>query len=136
MSSDHATVPDDMLDLFAEPALGHVAYRSAAGSLAIWPMWVSFEDGALRTSTPVGARKSRALREPGAEVAVSVVSTTSPWRWISMTGHVVDVQPDVHLAFIDRQSRRYTGGPYRDRGREREVFTIRLDRVTHSTGRW
>ena len=136
MTTVHATVPDEMRDVFDEPALGHVAYTSAAGTLAIWPMWVSYDGTRLMTSSPVGARKARALAEPGAQVAVSVVSTTSPWRWVSMTGRVVEVRPDEGLAFIDSQSQRYTGGPYRDRQTQRNIFVIELDRVTHSTGRW
>jgi hypothetical protein len=124
-----------MFDIFDEPALGHVAYQAVSGRLAIWPMWVSYDGTHLLTSSPAGAKKVPALRKPGAVVAVSIVSTTSPWRWLSMTGHVVDVRPDVGLAYIDAQSRRFTGGDYRDHEHPREVFVIELDRVSHSAGR-
>jgi len=125
-----AVVPTDMLDLFEEPALGHVAYRATDGRLAIWPMWVSWDGAHLLTSSPVDSRKGQALRVPGAEVAVSILSTRSPWRWISITGRVVDVRPDEGLAFIDSQARRYIGSDYPDRGQVREVFAILPDRVT------
>ncbi len=130
-----ATIPADLLDIFAEPALGHVAYRASNGHLAIFPMWVAYDGEHLLTSTPVGARKARVLEQPGAEVAVSIVSAASPWRYLSLTGHVVGVRPDEGLAFIDEQSQRFTGGPYRVRDRAREVFTIELDRVMARTGR-
>ena len=51
-----------------------------------------------------------------------------------MSGRVTDIRPDEGLAFIDRMSQRYTGGPYRFRGAEREVFVITPDHVTASRG--
>ena len=66
-------------------------------------------------------------------VRVSVVSTRSPWRWVSISGRVVDIQPDEGLAWIDRMAHKYTGRPYERRG-PREIFTIEIDRVTSSGG--
>src|SRR6266568_5094083 len=68
------------------------------------------------------------------QVAVSIVSTKNPWHWLSISGRVVDIQPDEDLAFIDRMSLKYTGKTY-ERRTPREVFTVAVDRVS-SSGRW
>jgi hypothetical protein len=65
---------------------------------------------------------------------VSIVSTRTPWHWLSVSGRVIDIRPDEDLAWIDRMSAKYTGQPYQRRS-PREVFTIEVDRVSHS-GSW
>jgi PPOX class probable F420-dependent enzyme len=122
-----------MLDLFSEPALGHVSYANAAGQIITFPMWVDFDGTHLLASSPVGSRKGQAIRRRP-QVAVSVVSTKTPWRWLSVSGRVVDIQPDEGLALIDRMSHKYLGRAY-DRRSPQEVFTIEVDRVSHS-GTW
>jgi len=127
------SVPDDLGGLFQEPALGHVSYTNARGQIVTFPMWVDYDGRHLLTSSPVGSRKGRALRERP-QVAVSIVSTKTPWRWLSASGRVVDIQPDEGLAFIDRMSDKYVGQAYQRRT-PREVFTIEIDRLAHS-GTW
>lgn len=123
-----AKIPDALLDLFQEPALGHVSYLNAKGQLVTFPMWVDFDGEHLLTSSPVGSRKGKALRERP-QVSVSIVSTKNPWHWLSISGRVVDIRPDENLAFIDRMSQRYTGTAY-SRRTPREIFTIAIDRAS------
>jgi PPOX class probable F420-dependent enzyme len=121
-------IPDTLLDLFQEPALGHVSYLNAKGQIVTFPMWVDFDGEHLLTSSPVGSRKGKALRERP-QVSVSIVSTKNPWHWLSLSGRVVDIRPDENLAFIDRMSQRYTGSAY-SRRTPREIFTIAIDRAS------
>src|SRR5438445_5810983 len=102
-----AKIPDTLLDLFQEPALGHVSYLNGKGQIVTFPMWVDHEGEHLLTSSRVGSRKGKALRQRP-QVAISIVSTKNPWHWLSASGRVVDIKPDENLAFIDRLSRRYT----------------------------
>jgi PPOX class probable F420-dependent enzyme len=125
-----ATIPEQLRDLFEEPALGHVSYLNKKGQIVTFPMWVDFDGEHMLTSSPVESRKSTALRER-AQISISIVSTKSPWHWVSVSGHVVDIQPDHDLAFIDRMSRKYLGTEYQRRT-PREVFTIAIDRVSPS----
>ena len=81
----------------------------------------------------MGSKKGRALRARP-QVCVSIVSTKTPWRWLSLSGRVVEIRPDEGLAFIDRMSVKYTGQAYQRR-KPREVFVIEIDRVGHS-GSW
>jgi PPOX class probable F420-dependent enzyme len=122
-----------MRDLFDEPALAHVSYLNDAGQIVTFPMWADFDGTNLTLGSPVGSRKGQAVRlRP--QVSVSIVSTKTPWHWLSVSGRVVHIQPDVDLAWIDRMSAKYTGQPYQRRS-PREVFTIEIDRVGHSDSR-
>ena len=127
------SVPVDMLDLFEEPGLGEVSYTTDAGQIVPFPMWVDYDGSNLMTSSPVGSKKGRALRVRP-QVGIAIVSTKTPWRWLSLSGRVVDIRPDEGLAFIDRMSQKYTGQAYQRRT-PREVFVIELDRAGRS-GTW
>jgi PPOX class probable F420-dependent enzyme len=132
-STPQRTVPPDLLDLFAEPVLGHVSYLSDHGQIVTFPLWVDFDGERILTSSPVGSKKGIAFRaRPG--VAVSMVSSANQWHWLSVSGHVAEIRPDEDLAFIDRMSQKYTGAAYRRRS-PREVFVIEIDRVSHSGAR-
>jgi hypothetical protein len=50
-----ASIPDDMLDLFDEPALGHGSYTNDAGQIVPFPMRVDFNGSRLLASSPVGS---------------------------------------------------------------------------------
>ena len=128
-----STIPEALRDLFDEPALAHVSYLNHKGQIVSYPMWVDFDGEHLVVSSPVGSRKGKALRERP-QVAVSIVGTKNPWHWLSVSGRVVDVQPDDNLEFIDRMSRKYTGSEYQRRT-PREIFKIAIDRVS-SSGQW
>jgi PPOX class probable F420-dependent enzyme len=125
------TIPDELRDLFQEPALAHVSYLSGKGQIVTWPMWVDSDGEHLLISSPVGSRKGRSFRERP-QVAMSIVSGKNPWHWLSLSGRVVDIRPDDNLAFIDRMSQKYTGAEYQRRS-PREIFTIAIDRVSTSS---
>jgi PPOX class probable F420-dependent enzyme len=127
-------VPAELVDLLTGSTLGHVAVITPKGHMASHVMWVDYEDGKVLTSSRVGSAKGKALRiDP--RVAVSVVDRANPWRWVSVSGRVVEIRPDTNLAFIDKMSRRYTGRDYVMRDMEREIFVIEPERVRSSTGR-
>jgi len=122
-----AKVPENLLDLFEEPALGQVSYLNDKGQIVTFPMWVDFDGTHLLTSSPVGSKKGQALRKRP-QVGASIVSAKNPWHWLSISGRVVDIRPDENLAFIDRMSHKYTGSGYQRRT-PREIFTIEIDRA-------
>ena len=129
-STARAEIPESVRNLFDEPALGHVSYLNKRGQIVTFPLWVDFDGEHLFTSSPTGGKKIESLRERP-DVSVSIVSTKSPWHWLSVSGRVVDIKPDENLAFIDKMSRKYTGQDY-ERRTPREVFTIEVDRVSSS----
>jgi len=129
---DDIRIPDDLVDVFREPALGHLSYHNPKGQIVTFPMWVTHDGEHVVTSSRVGSAKGKALRVRP-EVSVSVVSTKNPWRWLSVSGRVSDIQPDEGLVLIDELSRRYTGQDYQART-PREKFLIMVDRVSKSSG--
>lgn len=134
MSTAIAQVPAELTDLLTGSTLGHVTVITPSGALVTHVMWVDFEDGLVLTSSRVGSAKGRALRADP-RISISVVDRNNPWRWVSITGRVVEIRPDTDLAFIDKLSRRYTGRDYTMRTMEREIFAIAPDRVRSATGR-
>jgi PPOX class probable F420-dependent enzyme len=127
------TVPEELRDLFDEPALAHVSYLNGRGEIVTYPMWVDFDGEHILVSSPAGSRKGRAFRERD-QVSVSIASSARPSHWISISGRVVDIQPDHDLSFIDRMSQKYLGREYPRRS-PREIFTIEIDRLSPSR-RW
>ena len=128
-----ATVPDDLRDLFDEPALAHVSYLNSRGQIVTFPMWVDYDGEHLLISSPIGSRKGKALRDRP-QVSIEIVSAKNPWHWVSISGRVVDIQPDQDLAFIDLMAHKYTGKAY-ERRTPREVFNVAIDRVSRSWAR-
>jgi len=126
-------IPDDLLDLFEEPALGHLSYLNDRGQIVTFPIWVDFDGERILASSPIGSRKGAALRARP-QVAVSIASTQNPFHWLSVSGRVTAFTPDEDLAFIDKMSRKYLGSDY-ERRTPREVFSIEVDRVSNS-GAW
>jgi len=127
-------VPAELVDLLTGSTLGHVTVLTPKGALLTHIMWIDYEDGRVLTSSRVGAAKGKALRADP-RIAVSVVDRTNPWRWVSVSGRVVEIRRDEGLAFIDKLSRRYTGRDYMMRNMEREIFVIEPERVRSATGR-
>ena len=127
-------VPAELVDLLTGSTLGHVTILTPKGVLVTHIMWIDYEDGRVLTSSRVGSAKGRALRADP-RIAVSVVDRANPWRWVSVSGRVVEIRPDEELAFIDKLSRRYTGRDYMMRTMEREIFVIEPDRIRSATGR-
>ena len=134
MSTATDPVPAELVDLLTGRTLGHVTVQTPKGALTSHVMWIDYEDGKVLTSSRVGSAKGRALRADP-RIAVSVVDRANPWRWVTVSGRVVEIRPDTDLAFIDKMSRRYTGRDYMMRDMEREVFVIEPERVRSSSGR-
>lgn len=127
-------IPAELTDLLTGSTLGHVTVITPRGALVSHIMWVDYEGGRVLTSSRVGSAKGKALRADP-RIAVSVVDRANPWRWVTVSGRVVEIRPDTDLAFIDKLSRRYTGRDYIMRTMEREIFVIEPLRVRSATGR-
>jgi len=128
------SIPDDLVDLLTTNAIGHVSALRRDGSIAQYLMWIDWDGEHVLTSSMVGSRKAANwARDP--HVTVSVVDRTNDWRYLIVRGRVVETRPDEGLAFIDRMSLRYTGGPYRFREAPREIFVIEPDHLIARGGR-
>ncbi len=128
-----AEIPPELAYLVETNVPAHVSLTTADGSIVTHVMWVDFDGQHVLTSSPTTSYKSRAFRARP-QVAVSVVDPGNPWRRLSISGRVTAIRPDDGLAFINRMSQRYVGGPY-PRTSQREIFEITVDRVRAFEGR-
>ena len=129
-----ADIPDDLRYLFTTDVLAHVASVAPSGRIGIYVMWIDLdEQGRPIVSSPVGSRKGRNWRA-NPQVALSVVDHHDPWRYVRVSGRVIDIRPDDGLALINHLSRRYVGIDYA-RTSPREIFTVEPEVVQASRGR-
>ena len=128
-------IPDDLAYLLTTDHIGHVSFIREDGSIATTLMWVDWDGTHVLTSSPVGEYKGRRWRA-NPVMSVSVVDHHDDWRFVTVEGRVTEIRPDDGLVFIDRMAQRYTGGPYRWRNHEREVFVVTPDRVRFGHGGW
>jgi len=127
-------IPEELTDLLTSNILGHVTALRPDGTMAAYLMWVDYDGEHILTSSMVGSRKATNWQH-NPHVTLSVVDRSDDWRYLIIRGRVVGTRPDEGLAFIDRMSMRYTGGPYRFRETPREIFVIEPDSVRASRGR-
>jgi PPOX class probable F420-dependent enzyme len=112
----------------------HFVTLNPDGTPQATPLWVdASEDGHVLVNTAVGRVKDRNVRRDP-RVAVSVQALDEPYRWVSVTGMVVEmITGDQAEAHIDALARRYDGTPWTPcEGQVRVMYRIRPDRVIRS----
>ena len=125
-----ATLEPEDLELFRGRNFGQLITLNDDGSPQATVLWVDADDGHVLVNTAAGRTKDRNLRrDPRA--AVSVVKEGDWYRWVSVTGTVVEritgPEADAH---IDRLSRRYDDEPWDAvEGQVRVLYRIRPDRI-------
>jgi PPOX class probable F420-dependent enzyme len=132
--SDARLTPAD-LELLRGPNFGHLVTLGADGSPQVTVLWVDADDDHVLVNTVEGRTKDRNLRrDPRA--AVSVVRDGDWYRWVSITGTVVErVTGSEAEAHIDSLSRRYDGEPWTAvEGQVRVLYRIRPDRIVRYGG--
>ncbi len=112
----------------------HFVTLRADGSPQSTPLWIDADDeGHVLVNTAIGRVKDRNVRRDP-RVAVSVFAQDDPYRWISITGTVVEVVTGEEAeAHIDALSRRYDGQAWTYQpGQRRVLYRIRPDRIARS----
>lgn len=95
--------------------VGTVKPDGTPHTVATWYLW---EDGRILLNMD-DSRKRLAYMQPGAPVALTVMSEDDWYYHISFRGVVASLEPDVGLVDIDRLSLAYFGQSYHDRERSR-----------------
>jgi PPOX class probable F420-dependent enzyme len=125
-----AALTAEDLELLRGGNYGQLVTLNADGSPQVTVLWVDADEGHVLVNTAEGRAKDRNLRrDPRA--AVSVVKDGDWYRWLSVSGTVVERitgrEADAH---IDRLSRRYDHEPWQPvPGQVRVLYRIRPDRV-------
>jgi PPOX class probable F420-dependent enzyme len=124
-----AFLPDDV-ELLRGRNFAQLVTLNPDGSPQVTVLWVDADEDAVLVNTAEGRTKDRNLRrDPRA--AVSVVKDGDWYRWISITGRVVErITGPRAEAHIDALSRRYDGEPWTPTpGQVRVLYRIRPDRI-------
>jgi PPOX class probable F420-dependent enzyme len=112
----------------------HLVTLYADGTPQSTPLWVDADDhGHVLVNTAIGRVKERNVRRDP-RVAVSVFAQDDPYRWLSVTGTVVElVTGEEAESHIDRLSRRYDGEAWTYQpGQRRVLLRIRPERIARS----
>jgi PPOX class probable F420-dependent enzyme len=120
------------LELLTDRSYAHLVTLRKDGSPHSTPVWVDATGDLVLVNTAVGRAKDRHIRRDP-RVALSVLDRKNPYRWVSISGVVVDITSDGAEEHIDILSRRYDRQPYRYiPGQVREILKIRPDRIVRS----
>ena len=130
-------VPAEYQDLFHGASLAQLATRRPDGSPHLTPVWVDLDDeGRVLVNARADRVKAAHMRERP-EVAVCIVDERNPYRYISVTGVVEEVEEEGALRHMDVLARRYLRVrtyPWASAGERRQLFKIRPLRVLVDDG--
>jgi PPOX class probable F420-dependent enzyme len=125
----------DVLQLFRDKNLVHVATLMPDGSPQITPTWVDVDEtnNVILINTAKGRVKQKNLaRDP--RVAVAVIDRNNPYNVATVRGRVLEQTTDGADAHIDRMAKKYLGAdkyPLRNPNEERVLLKIKPEKIFH-----
>ena len=126
-----AAIPEQYRDLFQKKAFAHLATINADGSPQVTPVWVDFDGTHIRFNTAKGRVKDRNLRR-NPKVALAIMDPDNPYRYVRVTGRIVEVTEQGADQHIDALARKYLGQdryPFRQSGEVRVMYKILPEKV-------
>jgi PPOX class probable F420-dependent enzyme len=107
-------IPEKYLELFTQPAFGHLATLMPDGSPQVSPVWVDFDGKYLIVNSVLGRQKDLNIkRDP--RVAIEVQDSKNPYRYLLVRGKVVEITTEGAEDNIDQLALRYTGEMYKNK---------------------
>ena len=128
-------IPDQFKDLFSKAAFAHLATLMPDGSPQVTPVWCDFDGTNVRVNSAKGRVKDKNMRRDK-KVALSVQDPENPYRYLAMSGEVVEITEEGADAHIDALAKKYLGKdkyPFRGPGEVRVIYKIRPVNV-HTMG--
>jgi PPOX class probable F420-dependent enzyme len=102
------SIPASHADLLETTALAHVATIGPDGLPQNNPVWFGWDGTHVLFSQTTGRQKYRNLQANPA-VALSIVDSTNPYRYLEIRGTVVEIVDDPGNAFINSMAKKYMG---------------------------
>jgi PPOX class probable F420-dependent enzyme len=128
-------IPDQFKDLFSKVAFAHLATLMPDGSPQVTPVWCDFDGTNVRVNSAKGRVKDKNMRR-NKKVALSAQDPETPYRYLAMSGEVVEITEEGADAHIDSLAKKYLGKdkyPFRGPGEVRVIYKIRPVNV-HTMG--
>ena len=119
-------IPAQYQDLFQKKAFAHLATINGDGTPQVTPVWVDFDGTHVRFNTAKGRVKERNLRRTP-QVALAVLDPDNPYRYLRVSGRVVEITEQGAEAHIDALAQKYLGQdryPFRKPGEVRLLCKI------------
>lgn len=103
------TIPDAFMDLITRPIVASLGTTMADGTPQVTPVWFSYADGLFYVNAAAGRIKDRNIKARP-YVALMIVDTTQPYRYVAIRGPVIDISDgEIGQTHINELSFRYTG---------------------------
>lgn len=128
------TVPESFHDLFEKATFAHVTTMFPDDRPHTTPVWIDYdiEDNRILVNTERHRRKARNVDE-NPTVSVSMTDPDDPYRYLSLTGTVVETTTDGAREHADELAQRYIDDEYPSEIQtERLLLRIRPDDLFHS----
>ena len=125
-----AAIPDDVAAILAGRVFVHLATANADGSPHVSAIWVDQVGDRIHFGTAEGRTKVHNMRRDP-RVALSLSPPDDPYRNVTMSGRVVDIEPN-GSGLIDRMAQKYLGTARFEGLNPRDIrldVTVELDRV-------
>lgn len=126
-----ATIPQQYQDLFQKKAFAHLATVNSDGTPQVTPVWVDFDGSHVRFNTAKGRVKERNVRRTP-RVALAIMDPDNPYRYVRVSGRVVEVTEQGADQHIDALAKKYLGKdryPFLQPGEVRLLFKILPEKV-------
>ena len=102
------SIPASHAEILETTALAHVATIGPDGLPQNNPVWFGWDGTHVLFSQTTGRQKYRNLQANPA-VALSIVDSTNPYRYLEIRGTVVEIVDDPDNAFINSMAKKYMG---------------------------
>jgi PPOX class probable F420-dependent enzyme len=113
---------DTAKELIEGKNLAHFVTLMKDGSPQVTPVWVDHDGTHVRINTAEGRQKPRNLQRD-ARVALSIVDSDSPYKYVQIRGRVVEVTREGAWEHICVLCEKYTGTPnYPQRDGEQRIM--------------
>jgi PPOX class probable F420-dependent enzyme len=99
-------IPEEHRDLLERPLIADLATVREDGTPQVNPMWFAWDGEFIRFTHTNFRRKFRNLQANPA-VAISIVDTENPYRYLEVRGVVDRIEPDPTGAFYVELAKRY-----------------------------
>lgn len=126
-----ATIPEPYRDLFQKKAFAHLATLNTDGTPQVTPVWVDFDGTHVRFNSAKGRVKDRNLRQ-NPRVALAIMDPDNPYRYLRVSGRVVEITEQGADQHIDALAKKYLGRdryPFRQPGEVRVMYKILPEKV-------
>ena len=120
------SIPAQYQDLFQKKAFAHLATVNGDGTPQVTPVWVDFDGTHVRFNTAKGRVKERNLRR-APQVALAILDPDNPYRYVRVSGRVVEITEQGAEQHIDTLAKKYLGQdryPFRKPGEVRLLCKI------------